>query len=251
MGMILTRFGGDCQHICVKWQDAAQIVRRPSTTGRSKREAARFPGQWFQTENGLHQNWMRDYDSTTGRYSQADPLGLVDGASVYGYALQNPGRYVDPRGEEVSLVCRPLAGSLGGLLAGLHNTARHCAVFVADTECDCLEEDGDGAVAQFSLSSPDSQFSTNNSTYNLDRQAYRSSARCANPRQRNCGSARYVIPVPQGMSSCNFDKAVIAEGRRYRQGPYSNMPGGENSNTAAFNTVRQAAGDSRLGFELI
>lgn len=44
---------------------------------------------------------MRDYDPTTGRYIQADPLGLVDGASVYGYALQNPGRYVDLRGEEV------------------------------------------------------------------------------------------------------------------------------------------------------
>lgn len=43
---------------------------------------------------------MRDYDPTLGRYLQADPLGLVDGPSVYGYALQNPGRYVDPRGEE-------------------------------------------------------------------------------------------------------------------------------------------------------
>ena len=43
---------------------------------------------------------MRDYDPTTGRYLQADPLGLVDGASVYGYALGNPGRYVDPRGEQ-------------------------------------------------------------------------------------------------------------------------------------------------------
>jgi RHS repeat-associated protein len=61
--------------------------------------AARFPGQWFQAESGLHQNWMRDYDPTTGRYLQADPLGLVDGASVYGYALQNPVRYTDPRGE--------------------------------------------------------------------------------------------------------------------------------------------------------
>ena len=27
---------------------------------------ARFPGQWFQSESGLHQNWMRDYDPTTG-----------------------------------------------------------------------------------------------------------------------------------------------------------------------------------------
>ena len=64
----------------------------------------RFPGQWFQSESGLHQNWMRDYDPTTGRYIQADPLGLIDGASVYGYARQNPGRYVDPRGEFVWLI---------------------------------------------------------------------------------------------------------------------------------------------------
>ena len=73
----------------------------------------RFPGQWFQSESGLHQNWMRDYDPTTGRYIQADPLGLVDGASVYGYALQNPGRYVDPRGEQaVPVGPQPLPGGL-------------------------------------------------------------------------------------------------------------------------------------------
>jgi RHS repeat-associated protein len=59
---------------------------------------ARFPSQWFQSESGLHQNWMRDYDPTTGRYLQADPLGLVDGASVYGYVKQNPGRWIDPMG---------------------------------------------------------------------------------------------------------------------------------------------------------
>jgi RHS repeat-associated protein len=60
--------------------------------------ALRFPGQWFQPETGLHQNWMRDYDPTTGRYLQADPLGLVDGASVYGYARQSPITYTDPTG---------------------------------------------------------------------------------------------------------------------------------------------------------
>ena len=77
----------------------------------------RFPGQWFQLESGLHQNWMRDYDPTTGRYIQADPLGLVDGASVYGYARQNPGRYVDPRGELAFLI--PLIPTvIGGSGAG-------------------------------------------------------------------------------------------------------------------------------------
>lgn len=48
----------------------------------------RFPGQWYQAESGLHQNWMRDYDPTLGRYVEPDPLGLVDGASVYGYVRQ-------------------------------------------------------------------------------------------------------------------------------------------------------------------
>ena len=72
----------------------------------------RFPGQWFSTESDLNQNWMRDYDPTLGRYIQADPLGLVDGASVYGYARQAPNRYVDPRGEFVcGGVCLAAAGA--------------------------------------------------------------------------------------------------------------------------------------------
>lgn len=77
----------------------------------------RFPGQWFQSESGLHQNWMRDYDPTTGRYLQADPLGILDDPNVYGYARQNPGRYVDPRGEAVWLV--PVAvGAATGVVLG-------------------------------------------------------------------------------------------------------------------------------------
>ena len=60
----------------------------------------RFPGQWFQAESGLHQNWMRDYDPTTGRYIQPDPLGLIDGASVFGCALQSPMVWMDPTGGE-------------------------------------------------------------------------------------------------------------------------------------------------------
>jgi uncharacterized protein RhaS with RHS repeats len=59
---------------------------------------------------------MRDYDPTTGRYIQADPLGLVDGASVYGYALGNPGRRVDPRGEQsLTRPGGPLSTPQGGM----------------------------------------------------------------------------------------------------------------------------------------
>lgn len=51
---------------------------------------------------------MRNYDPTTGRYIQSDPLGLVDGVSVYGYAKENPGRWVDPRGEQSSDALGPM-----------------------------------------------------------------------------------------------------------------------------------------------
>jgi hypothetical protein len=57
---------------------------------------------------------MRDYDPTTGRYLEADPLGLVDGASVYGYARQNPGRWVDSRGECVGYFAAACVGALIG-----------------------------------------------------------------------------------------------------------------------------------------
>jgi RHS repeat-associated protein len=60
--------------------------------------SARLPGQWFQTETGLHYNWHRSYDPTLGRYTQPDPLGFVDGPSVYGYAGGSPQRWVDKDG---------------------------------------------------------------------------------------------------------------------------------------------------------
>jgi RHS repeat-associated protein len=81
---------------------------------------ARFPGQWFQAESGLHQNWMRDYDPATGRYLQADPLGLVDSASVYGYARQSPMMMIDPTGELG--LASALAGTLIGMVAGYQQT---------------------------------------------------------------------------------------------------------------------------------
>ncbi|WP_421700991.1 RHS repeat-associated core domain-containing protein [Aliiroseovarius sp.] len=97
----------------VAWE-ATYLLLGGVFTATGANSELRFPHQWFQSESGLHQNWMRDYDPTTGRYIQADPLGLVDGASVYGYALQNPGRHIDPRGECVG----PLAYACGGIIVG-------------------------------------------------------------------------------------------------------------------------------------
>ena len=46
----------------------------------------------------LH-NYFRDYDPSTGRYVQSDPIGLAGGIGTYPYAYGNSLRYVDPDGK--------------------------------------------------------------------------------------------------------------------------------------------------------
>jgi len=57
-----------------------------------------FPGQ-TQTLADLYYNRYRDYDPTTGRYIQSDPIGLAGGSNPYLYAEANPLKYIDPTGE--------------------------------------------------------------------------------------------------------------------------------------------------------
>jgi RHS repeat-associated protein len=58
----------------------------------------RFPGQRYDLYTRLFQNGFRDYDSSTGRYAQSDPIGLNGGISSYAYAFSSPYGAVDPSG---------------------------------------------------------------------------------------------------------------------------------------------------------
>ena len=49
----------------------------------------RFPGQYFDAENGLHSNRYRVYDPYLGRYMQSDPIDLAGGMNSYNYANAN------------------------------------------------------------------------------------------------------------------------------------------------------------------
>jgi RHS repeat-associated protein len=58
----------------------------------------RLPGQYYDAETGLHYNYFRYYDPTTGRYVTPDPIGLRGGINLWPYTANNPLRWIDPWG---------------------------------------------------------------------------------------------------------------------------------------------------------
>lgn len=58
----------------------------------------RFPGQYYDKETNTHYNYFRDYDPSTGRYVQSDPVGLRGGVNTYSYVGGNPLNWRDPFG---------------------------------------------------------------------------------------------------------------------------------------------------------
>ena len=83
----------------VVWQASHLPFGLANITTNTIENNIRFPGQYFDVETNLHYNYFRDYDPSIGRYIQSDPIGLNGGINTYGYAYQNPIRYIDPTGE--------------------------------------------------------------------------------------------------------------------------------------------------------
>jgi RHS repeat-associated protein len=80
------------------WWASYEPFGKVRATGGALTQNLGLPGQWFQLETGLAYNWHRHYDPTIGRYTTADPLGFVDGPSVYAYAGNRPHMVTDHNG---------------------------------------------------------------------------------------------------------------------------------------------------------
>jgi len=118
-----------------------------------ERPFAILPGQYFDAETGLHQNWHRDYDPGIGRYLQSDPIGLDGGLNTYAYVGNNPLAFDDPAG--LAAKSRTRGGSLGGSFAppgsNAHGTINlnapvlyndHVEEWPESANDDCINEPG-------------------------------------------------------------------------------------------------------------
>ncbi len=106
----------------------------------------RFPGQYADAETGYSYNYFRDYDPTTGRYIQNDPIGLDGGLNTFRYVGNRPLRFIDPMGlvttnagffaieGENTIVCNGNNGVRIHLSPNTNPERRRCGVR------DCIQE---------------------------------------------------------------------------------------------------------------
>ncbi|MEX0619325.1 MAG: RHS repeat-associated core domain-containing protein, partial [Pseudohongiellaceae bacterium] len=105
----------------------------------------RFPGQYEDGESKLHYNYFRDYDPTTGRYVESDPIGLNGGINSYEYAIGNPVTIEDYFGlnafaaTQANRMSNPRQGPFGGVCGP---EGRPSATWIPDVSpATCREHD--------------------------------------------------------------------------------------------------------------
>ncbi len=109
----------------------------------------RLPGQYFDSESGLFNNWNRYYNPALGRYITSDPIGLAGGSNTFNYAQQSPLKYTDLTGKAPAVF--PLAELVlwgtSWLTLEICNTIPDCRQYYADKIDNAIKATKDGANA--------------------------------------------------------------------------------------------------------
>ena len=210
------------------WDAAVDPWGRPTMLSTATQALnLRLPGQWYQGESALHQNWMRDYDPVLGRYIEADPIGIMAGQSIYQYVSANPLNAFDAMGLKVELRCRPVGdfynpdpvGRIAGFMGG-----EHCFVVI-----ECKDKVGTYVIPNTIISYLSRvSVSINHSLRNSD-DGYS---------EAGVYRTLNVIPSSEGnCETCKFEKCVPGEARLLQVQNYTirgyNPLFGPNSNSFA------------------
>jgi RHS repeat-associated protein len=100
------------------WQAVYEPYGRVLSVSGAATQNLGLPGQWFQLETGLNDNWHRHYDASLARYTTPDPLGFVDGPAIYAYAGGMPQLNTDRRGLNPAAVTAAICARFPQLCAG-------------------------------------------------------------------------------------------------------------------------------------
>jgi RHS repeat-associated protein len=185
------------------------------------------PQSWFGSlasanseGSGLSYKRNRYYDPARGQFTQADPIGLAGGLNVYGFAEGDPVNFDDPFGLETSVNCRQVGGS------GNTGVVAHCAIRVRDSDR--------GVDVVIELQPSEDNKKEINWRFLGDKERGRYDARTWTQ-----------VSVPKGMSSAEFDRAilnaVLVEHARQQGTKYTPLSHG-NSNRFVNNVVTRASG---------
>jgi RHS repeat-associated protein len=169
----------------------------------------RFPGQYFDSELALNQNWFRDYDPTIGRYIQSDPIGLHVDGNTYAYTRDEPVVRKDPFGLATVVI-------VGGPTPG--NPFGHVSVATTDSGIYSF-----GTQTPLNSGTP-TPLGSSVTDFLLDQATYR-------------GSTAYIINTTPDQEA-----AIIAD-LQSQTNPLPRAPGPDSSDTCASRTnhaLRQA-----------
>jgi RHS repeat-associated protein len=133
------------EHQRIVWKtssDAWGYVDAKQTAAQDAELNIRLPGQYYDEESDLHDNWHRSYDprptsALKGNYLSPDPLGYPDGPDAYAYVNGDPINRVDPMGlyeEDVHYYLIVFLARVAGMNPTQAHTIGSASQFVDDNQ---------------------------------------------------------------------------------------------------------------------